>query len=97
MAKILKLKLGTVFPQVIGAAQAEDKLNHVGALLRGKFDFKSDSQGESCWKRDGNIKDFFSEELQKANQELEPEGVHLFPVSVLDRDQLVLYRLKNPF
>ena len=59
MAKILKLKLGTVFPQVIGAAQAEDKLNHVGALLRGKFDFKSDSQGELCWKRNGNIKDFF--------------------------------------
>jgi len=54
------------FPEakVIGAAQAEDKLNHVGALLRGKFDFKSDSQ----------------EELQKANQELEPEGVYLFPV-----------------
>ena len=87
MAQILKLNLGTVFPQVIGAAQAEDKLNHVGALLRGKFDFKSDSQGEPCWKRDGSTKDF-SEELQKANQELEPEGVHLFPVSVLDRDQL---------
>ena len=59
LAQILKLNLGTVFPQVIGAAQAEDKLNHVGALLRGKFDFKSDSQGEPCWKRDGNIKDFF--------------------------------------
>ena len=44
---------------MIGAAQAEDKLNHVGALLRGKFDFKSDSQGESFWKKDGNIKDFF--------------------------------------
>ena len=43
------------------------------------------------------ISKIFSEELQKANQELEPEGVHVFPVSVLDRDQLVLYRLKNPF
>ena len=31
--------------QVIGATQAEDKLNHVGALVRGRFDFKSDSSG----------------------------------------------------
>ena len=30
---------------MIGAAQAEDKLNHVGALVRGRFDFKSDSPG----------------------------------------------------
>ena len=33
--------------QVVGAAQAEDKLNQVGALVRGRFDFKSDSPGAS--------------------------------------------------
>ena len=38
--------------------------------------------------KETEISKIFSEELQKANQELEPEGVYLFPVSVLDRDQL---------
>ena len=50
--------------KVIGAPQAEDKLNYAGALVRGKFDFNATD----------------AEELGKANKELEEEGVKLFYV-----------------
>lgn len=50
--------------KVIGASQAQDKLNHVGALVRKKFDYNSTVE----------------EELNKANKELQPEGVQLHSV-----------------
>ena len=48
--------------KVIGAPQAEDKLNYINALVRGKFDFNASNK----------------EELAAANKELEEEGVQLF-------------------
>ena len=50
--------------KVIGAPQAEDKLKHVGALIRNKFDFNSTSE----------------EELAHANRLLEEEGVQVYLV-----------------
>ena len=47
--------------RVVGAQQAEDKLAHVGALVRGRFDFRTNVE----------------EELAKANEELVSEGVVL--------------------
>ena len=49
---------------MIGAPQAEDKLNYAGALVRSKFDFNATDK----------------EELAKANKELQEEGVQLFYV-----------------
>merc|ERR1719167_75686 len=48
--------------KVIGAPQAEDKLNYINALVRGKFDFNASNK----------------EELAAANKELEEEEVKLF-------------------
>ena len=48
--------------KVIGAPQAEDKLNYINALVRGKFDFNASNK----------------EELAAANKELEKEDVKLF-------------------
>jgi hypothetical protein len=50
--------------KVIGAAQAEDKLNNAGALVRKKLDYHTTAE----------------DELAMANQELEKEGVKLFLV-----------------
>ena len=54
------------FPEarVVAAPQAQDKLNHVGALVRGKVDYNS-----TC-----------EEEMAQANRQLEEEGVRLFNV-----------------
>merc|ERR1719285_587930 len=54
------------YPQakVIGAQQAEDKLNYVGALVRKRFDFNMSKEGD----------------LEKVNKILEPEGVKLFSI-----------------
>jgi len=54
------------YPQakVIAATQAQDKLNKANALVRGKVDFSSS----------------VDEELDKANKELQAEGVQLFSV-----------------
>lgn len=50
--------------KVIGGAQAEDKLNYAGALVRKKLDYRTTAE----------------DELATANQELETEGVKLFLV-----------------
>ena len=54
------------FPEarVVAAPQAQDKLNHVKALVRGKVDYDS-----TC-----------EEEMGQANRQLEEEGVRLFNV-----------------